>query len=66
MKKLIAIMAIAGMTSSLALAQAPTQSKDAGQPNVFTTVKDASPQSRIRQTQVLAGLTQVRASWKMS
>ena len=41
MKKLIAIMAIAGMTSSLALAQAPTQSKDAGQPNVFTTVKDA-------------------------
>ena len=41
MKKLIAIMAIAGMTSSLALAQAPTQSKDSGQPNVFTTVKDA-------------------------
>ena len=29
MKKLIAIMALAGITSSLAQAQAPTQSKDA-------------------------------------
>ena len=37
MKKLIAIMALAGITSSLAQAQAPTQPKDAGQPNVFTT-----------------------------
>ena len=41
MKKLIAVMALAGITSSLAQAQAPTQPKDAGQPNVFTTIKDA-------------------------
>ena len=34
-------MALAGITSSLAQAQAPTQPKDAGQPNVFTTIKDA-------------------------
>ena len=41
MKKLIAVMALAGITSSLAQAQTPTQPKDAGQPNVFTTIKDA-------------------------
>ncbi len=39
MKKLIAIMALAGLTSSLS-AQTPA-TKDANEPNVFTTVKDA-------------------------
>lgn len=40
MKKLIAIMALAGITSTLS-AQAPASNKDAGEPNVFTTIKDA-------------------------
>ena len=40
MKKLIAIMAVAGMVSTLS-AQTPNQPKDAGETNQFTTVKDA-------------------------
>lgn len=40
MKKLISIMAVMGMASALS-AQTPDKPKDAGEANVFTTVKDA-------------------------